>query len=93
MVRYTVHFSGQVQGVGFRYTTVKLAASHPVAGYVQNLTDGSVKLVAEGDAEAIDRLVKAVQQRMKGNVDQTQIDKGTATGEFGRPGVDRLEVR
>ncbi len=93
MIRYTVHFSGRVQGVGFRYATVGVAAVHPVAGYVRNLPDGRVQMVAEGEAEAIDRLVTAVQERMTGNVDDTQIVRGAATGEFGRPGIDRLEVR
>ena len=93
MIRYTVHFSGQVQGVGFRFTTVNLAAGQPVAGYVQNLSDGRVEMVAEGEPEALDRLVIAVQERMKGYVNETQIDRGAATGEFGRPGIDRLGVR
>ena len=93
MVRYIVHFSGNVQGVGFRYTTVSLAAGEVVAGYVQNLPNGTVKMVAEGEADVLDRLITAVQEKMKGNIDDAQIDQGTATGEFGRPGIDHLEVR
>ncbi len=93
MTRYTVHFSGQVQGVGFRFATVRLAASQPVCGYVQNLPDGRVRMVAEGEDDALDRLVTTVQERMKEHVDDTLIERGAATGEFGRPGVDRLGIR
>jgi len=35
----TVHYSGQVQGVGFRYTTLLLARGYDVSGSVQNLAD------------------------------------------------------
>ena len=41
-----VIYSGQVQGVGFRYTTSRIAAGHAVVGFVKNLTDGTVELVA-----------------------------------------------
>lgn len=41
-------YSGQVQGVGFRYTTKAVAAGFEVAGTVRNLPDGRVELVAEG---------------------------------------------
>lgn len=39
---------GHVQGVGFRFTTVSIAARFAVAGYVRNLPDGNVEVVAEG---------------------------------------------
>jgi len=41
-------YSGQVQGVGFRYTTKAVATGFEVAGTVRNLPDGRVELVAEG---------------------------------------------
>ena len=43
-----VLFQGHVQGVGFRYATHGLAQRFAVAGYVRNLADGRVELVAEG---------------------------------------------
>ena len=49
MIRRTSHFSGHVQGVGFRYTVQDLAADFDVRGYVRNLPDGRVELVVEGD--------------------------------------------
>ena len=47
-VRATVQYSGDVQGVGFRYTAVTIARGYNVSGYVQNLSDGRVRLVVEG---------------------------------------------
>ena len=48
---------GIVQGVGFRYSTLSVARRLGVSGYVMNLSDGSVKVVVEGDSEAVDKLI------------------------------------
>ena len=50
--RRRVVFSGRVQGVGFRFTCQSLARGFDVAGYVRNLADGRVELVAEGEPSA-----------------------------------------
>lgn len=50
-VRYTV--SGRVQGVGFRWFVMREATRLDLAGYVRNLPDGSVEVVAEGTAAAL----------------------------------------
>ena len=52
--RRRVTYRGRVQGVGFRQTCCHIAKSHAVTGYVQNKSDGSVELVAEGDLPDID---------------------------------------
>ncbi len=93
MVRLTVHFSGRVQGVGFRYTTVNIAKRFAVCGYVQNLHDGRVRLVAEGAAGDVKGLVGTVLSEMGRYVDSHTVDEGAATGEFGEPGREGLEVR
>ena len=46
--------SGEVQGVGFRYFTQRVAARHQVVGYVRNLADGRVEVHAEGTAEGVE---------------------------------------
>ena len=46
-VRREVYFSGQVQGVGFRYTVMRIASTLEVTGHVRNLPDGRVQLIAE----------------------------------------------
>ncbi len=45
--------SGEVQGVGFRYFTQRSAARHQVRGYVANLKDGRVEVLAEGIEKAV----------------------------------------
>ncbi len=47
--RVEVYFSGIVQGVGFRFTTATLSKRFQVTGYVKNLSDGRVEVVAEGN--------------------------------------------
>jgi len=46
--RMKILYSGQVQGVGFRYTARTAAAGFEITGVVRNLSDGRVELVAEG---------------------------------------------
>ncbi len=48
-----IFVSGHVQGVGYRYFTVEIAAELDIKGYSRNLPDGSVYLEAEGEKEAI----------------------------------------
>ncbi|MEZ5414998.1 MAG: acylphosphatase [Opitutaceae bacterium] len=64
----TIHFSGRVQGVGFRYATLQLAKEFEVTGFVQNLVDGRVLLEVEGAKAEIDALVEAIGERMHGHL-------------------------
>ena len=56
MVQAHIHFSGTVQGVGFRYTTLSFAQALNLTGWVKNLSDGRVEAVVEGPREKIDEL-------------------------------------
>jgi acylphosphatase len=56
--RYTV--IGRVQGVGFRYFTEAAAAQDGIDGWVRNTPDGRVEIVAEGDADAMERFERRV---------------------------------
>ena len=83
MQRRTYHFSGRVQGVGFRYTTQHLARDHPaVKGCVRNLPDGRVELVLEGDDKEMDALLESLKQHMHGNIQRIDVAKTNPTGEF-----------
>jgi len=46
--------SGRVQGVGFRYFAQRSSAKHQIRGYVKNLEDGRVEVLAEGNAKAVE---------------------------------------
>ena len=56
--RLTATVRGRVQGVGFRRYVRKWARTLGLVGWVRNEPDGTVRLVAEGGAEALDRLVR-----------------------------------
>jgi len=75
-----VYYSGTVQGVGFRYTAQRLAARYAVAGFVRNLADGRVELVAEGEAEQVDGLLSAIAGRMERYVEQALIAEEKPNG-------------
>ena len=50
--------SGEVQGVGYRLFAQRAAARHQVLGHVRNRPDGSVEVVAEGSAGAVEEFKK-----------------------------------
>lgn len=54
----TLIIKGKVQRVGFRYSVVDHVVSNklPLVGYVRNLPDGSVKVLAQGDIETLKEL-------------------------------------
>jgi acylphosphatase len=64
--RRRVLFSGRVQGVGFRATCRWLAGGFDIVGYVRNLPDGRVELLAQGDAAEIDRYLGAISDELGG---------------------------
>jgi acylphosphatase len=80
--RLRVLFRGSVQGVGFRYTTQSIAEKFDVHGYVQNLSDGSVELVAEGSRRELESFLQAIQVRMEYHIRDCKTDYGAASGEF-----------
>ncbi|MBX9787986.1 MAG: acylphosphatase [Pirellulales bacterium] len=80
--RREVVYHGRVQGVGFRYTTVRLASRFAVSGYVQNLHDGRVKLVAEGQVAEIEAFLTAIAGHFAAHIDDTNVRPSEATGEF-----------
>ncbi len=60
--RMQVFFSGTVQGVGFRFTAERLARRFQVTGFVRNLDDGRVEVVAEGEEDELTGLLQAVRE-------------------------------
>jgi acylphosphatase len=68
-----VVYSGQVQGVGFRYTAQRLAQSFPVTGFVRNLANGDVELVAEGPGDKVEAFLEAVAGRMADYIERQTI--------------------
>lgn len=72
-IRRRVLFFGRVQGVGFRYTTVSIARRYPVVGFVRNLPNGSVEMVAEAKPSVLDQFVADIASEFAGYIHRQQV--------------------
>ncbi|HXT71437.1 MAG TPA: acylphosphatase [Vicinamibacterales bacterium] len=76
--------SGRVQGVGFRYFTQEAAEVEGMSGWVRNLPDGRVEVLAEGDAEALERFaLKLARGPAMARVDVVETSEETPYGRGG----------
>ncbi len=67
---------GAVQGVGFRDATVRRAARLGLAGWVRNEQDGSVAVHAEGEGEAVEKLVSFLGEGPRGaRVERVEVER------------------
>ena len=83
MDRLKATVSGRVQGVGFRRYVQRWARKLDLAGWVRNEPDGTVRLVAEGDAEALDRLARLLWGGPPpADVESVDVERGEAQGGF-----------
>jgi acylphosphatase len=82
MNRRTYHFTGNVQGVGFRYTAQRATNGKRVTGYVRNLPDGRVELVLEGADGEMDAVVETIRGELGDNIHDTACETAPAAGEF-----------
>ncbi len=83
MKRIEIYVEGVVQGVGFRYFTKKVARELGVKGFVKNLPDGRVYIVAEGDENQLEKFLSAVRRGPSlAVVRNVHVIERPATGEF-----------
>ena len=68
-----VSFSGRVQGVGFRWTTKKMADAFAVTGYVKNMMDGSVEMLVEGETSEAQRFLSSLRRHMAEYVESCEV--------------------
>lgn len=73
--RYSIIFTGLVQGVGFRYETWTIAQKLGLAGFVQNLSDGSVYAEIQGPENKILYLVDCLQSIPRIQIEKMKIDE------------------
>ncbi len=87
--RVHVFYVGRVQGVGFRLTAEEMAQALGVVGWVKNLRDGRVELIAEADEATLGRFLEAIRTGpMKNFIQQTEISWSNASETF-----DEFEIR
>jgi acylphosphatase len=77
-----VFYTGYVQGVGFRYTTRQIAERYAVTGFVRNLPDGRVELLADGAPAELTGFLSEVASTMEHCIHDIQIESGPADGKF-----------
>jgi len=88
-MRLTAIVRGRVQGVFFRDFTRREASSLGLEGYVRNVPDGTVEVIAEGPRETVERLLQQVTLGpSSARVDRVEVEWQEPTGEF-----ERFEVR
>jgi acylphosphatase len=71
-----VFYEGKVQGVGFRWTTRKIAQGYDVTGLVKNLPDGRVELQVSGDADEVKSFLQDIRDSgIAGHIAAERVDE------------------
>jgi len=87
-VRLSAIIHGRVQGVGFRFFAQLRASELGLTGYVRNRWDGAVEVVAEGEEDAVRRLLGELRVGPRSAiVDRVDVQWEDYTGEFKYFGV------
>lgn len=74
--KWKLLISGQVQGVGFRYTSAQVARRFDVAGWVRNLPDGRVELHIQGQSDELEQYLYSLKSEIHGRI--SEIEKVVA---------------
>lgn len=81
--RIEARIHGKVQGVFYRANTREKAQALGLSGWVENLPDGTVRLVAEGPRSELEELVEWTHEGSPAaRVDEVDVEWSEATGEF-----------
>lgn len=81
--RLSAIITGRVQGVFYRANTEAAAKKLSLTGWVRNLPNGGVELVAEGPKEALEKLIEWCWEGPPlARVTEIKESWGEATGEF-----------
>ena len=77
------YIKGRVQGVGFRYHARQSAQDQNLSGWVRNLWDGRVEVVAEGKQEDLNRFLRGLRQGpLSAEVEDVNYEFTDAQGDF-----------
>ena len=77
-----VYYSGRVQGIGLRYTLQDIANYQKVLGWVKNLDDARVEVVAEAEEDILNSFLQQVNQHFSQYIKDVNIAWLPASGEF-----------
>ncbi len=82
MEQIHVFFAGTVQGVGFRYTVLRMAEHLKLVGWVRNLADGRVEMEAQGAKSDLEELLKRIDARYEGFLRNKIVNWVPITGQY-----------
>ena len=82
MVAKRIIFAGRVQGVGFRFTAHRMANRHQLTGFVRNLPNGTVEILAQGRPEDIDDCIGDMKEAFAGYMRETRIEETTCDPQY-----------
>jgi len=68
-------FVGRVQGVGFRFTAYNVANRYGLTGWVRNILDGSVEMLAQGPSDDIDDCLRDINNTLADYIRETKIEE------------------
>ena len=88
-VRKAGRAEGRVQGVGFRFFVQSNAKAMGVTGWVKNMSDGSVTMELQGEADIVERLIAKIQ---RGN-DWIKVTNFTSSDLSVVAGEDKFAIR
>ncbi len=75
-------FIGHVQGVGFRYTAQRIAEQCGLTGYIRNLPDGTVEMLAQGSVQDLDLCLEQIEEEFGGYVRDRRIEQVPASPRY-----------
>ncbi len=75
MIAKHIFFTGRVQGVGFRFTARRAANRRQLTGFVRNVPNGSVEMLAQGRPEDIDDCIQDIKEYFAGYLKETKTEE------------------
>jgi acylphosphatase len=82
MVARHIIFIGRVQGVGFRFTAHRMAQRHQLTGFVRNLPNGTVEMLAQGPARDIDDCIEDIKGYFGDYIRETETQETPADPKY-----------
>ena len=77
-----LYYTGKVQGIGFRYTVLDIALGLQVCGWVKNLNDGRVEVLAESEESALNVFLEQIRQQFSRYKLDVAVEWLPASGEL-----------
>jgi acylphosphatase len=74
MITVSVCYEGKVQGVGFRASVLSLAKGYEVTGWVKNLPEGRVELLATGEKTEVEEFLQGIREsHLAGHIETESV--------------------